>query len=70
MFLSREYRSRAVGVAAAYAVLVAGIVLTAALDSSPAKGATQATIVAPERREIKRLDDCASSLEDRSEIVC
>ena len=72
MFLRREYRNRAIGLIAAYAVLI---------DLAPAKSASTATVrtvsapmhateAALDRSKTKRANDCSSALCVRSEIVC
>jgi len=78
MLLSRKYRDRAIGLVAAYAVLVTGVVVSAEFDRSPAKRTSLQTRVAPrdatnavlDRSRTKRAVDCFSALECRSEIVC
>ena len=81
MFLRREYRNRAIGLIAAYAVLITGVVTSEAFDRTPTKGASttavrtidapmHATEAALDRSKTKRADDCTSALCVRSEIVC
>jgi len=66
MFLRREYRDRAVGLIAAYAVLITGVVATEAFEPAP----MHATEAALDRSKTKRADDCSSALQCRSDIVC
>lgn len=57
MFLRRDYRNRAIGLIAAYALLIAGIVFSGSFESAaPIKA--------------KRADDCSQSLQDRPDAVC
>jgi hypothetical protein len=69
MFLRREYRNRAVGLVAAYAVLIAGIVVSGALDPAPANSAMRATEAAM-GGEKTRQGDCSFALECRPDSVC
>jgi hypothetical protein len=41
MFLSRDYRARAIGLAVAYAVVITGLIIAAAMEPSPAPGASK-----------------------------
>ena len=68
MFLKRQYRDRMIGLVGAYAVLIAGVVYTGAIDSSPAQ--TSPVETAPDRRRAERPDDGLSSRPQRSDIVC
>lgn len=64
MFVRKEYRARAVGVLAAYAVLIVGVVATNAMDLAPAQPSegTLSAAYAP--------DECAQTLRDRSDTMC
>jgi hypothetical protein len=70
MLLRPEYRDRAVGLIGAYAVLIAGIVLSGALESVPAKSAMRATEAALDRAKTARTEDCSTALQCRPEIIC
>jgi hypothetical protein len=67
MFLGRKSRDRLIGLVGAYAVLIAGVVYTGAIDSAPA---VVSPVEAPDRRRAERPDDGLSSRHQRSDIVC
>ena len=56
MFVKRDYRNRAIGLIAAYALLIAGIVYSGSFESAPVQA--------------KKADDCSSALQERPETVC
>jgi hypothetical protein len=68
MFLRRKSRDQMIGLVGAYAVLVAGVIYTGAIDSAPAK--VSPSEVAPDYRSAERPDDGLSSRQQRSDIVC
>lgn len=80
MFLSRKYRDRAVGLIAAYSLLIGGVVASAEFERAPVKSAQEtastmsaqmrATEASLDRAKTRKPDDCASALQCRSEIVC
>lgn len=70
MFLNREYRGRAIGLAAAYAVLVAGIVFTRTLDLAPASRASMVTSPTIDRPQTTRAEDFASAPRVCTDTVC
>jgi hypothetical protein len=81
MFLSREYRGRAIGLAVVYAVLITAVAASGAFDRAPAKSASteaattvpapmRATEAAIDRSKTKKADDCESALQCRSDTVC
>jgi hypothetical protein len=63
MFLKQKYRDRAIGLVGAYAVLVAGVFASGALESPPETGS-------PTRTETKSADGCSSALQERSDSFC
>jgi hypothetical protein len=69
MFLSREYRARAVGLLAAYAVVITGLIVGAALEPS-AKGASKDTHPTAERQQPNTLEDPTSADQKRCDTVC
>ena len=71
MLLSRrEYRDRAVGLVGAYAVLIAGIAFSGALDPAPEKHAMKPTEAALDRAKTKKAHDCSYALDCRSDTFC
>ena len=68
MFLGQKSRDRLIGLVGAYAVLIAGVVYTGAIDSAPA--AAPPVEAAPDRRSADRPDDSLSSRHQRADIVC
>jgi hypothetical protein len=62
MFLRRNLRDRAIGLAAAYAVVCLGIFVTAKLDARPRVEPAQATRASIDRAETGSVDRC--------DIVC
>ena len=68
MFLRRASRDRVIGLMGAYAVLIAGVIYTGAIDSAPVK--IVPSDAAPDRRSAEQPDDGLSSRQQRSEIVC
>jgi hypothetical protein len=68
MFLRRKSRDRVIGLMGAYAVLIAGVIYTGAIDSAPAASAP--FDVAPDHRKAEQADDGLSSRQQRSDIVC
>lgn len=67
MFLGRKSRDRLIGLVGAYAVLIAGVVYTGAIDSAPA---VVSPVEAPDLRSAERPDDGLSSRHQRADIVC
>ena len=68
MFLRRKSRDRVIGLAGAYAVLIAGVIYTGSIDLAPAK--VTPSDVAPDRRSAEQSYDGLSSRQQRSDIVC
>jgi len=66
MFLRQKSRDRVIGLVGAYAVLIAGVIYTGAIDSAPTPVAPQA---APDRRSAEQPDGLLSR-QQRSDIVC
>ena len=58
MFLRRNYRQRAIGLAGALLVLITGVVATGAMSPAPSV------------RPAKMAGDCSSSLAERSRCDC
>jgi hypothetical protein len=70
MFLSREYRARAIGLAVAYAVVITGLIIGAAMEPSPAPAASQGTPPTAERQQTNSPADSAADLPRRCGTVC
>jgi hypothetical protein len=70
MLLRRECRDRAVGLIGAYAVLLAGVVFSGALDPPPAKSDLPSREASLEPAKSKGTDVCTSALECRSGTFC
>jgi hypothetical protein len=70
MFLNRDYRARAIGLAVAYAVVITGLIIGAALDSPPAKSASQPIQQSAERQPGKTAHDSAAGVVKRCDTVC
>jgi hypothetical protein len=68
MFLGRKSRDRMIGLVGAYAVLIAGVVYTGAIDSAPAVALP--VEAAPNHRSAERPDDSLSSRQQRADIFC
>ena len=58
MFLRRNIRDRAIGLAAAYAVIGIGIFVTAKLDARPRAEPAQATQVVVDSSKTKATEHC------------
>jgi hypothetical protein len=63
MFLSRQYRARAMGLVAGYAVVIAALVINGVFDSSRADSASAVTHPAEDSRP-------ASGIDSRCDPVC
>ena len=68
MFLGRKSRDRMIGLVGAYAVLIAGVVYTGAIDTAPAMVSPIET--SPDRQSAERRDDSLSSRQQRADIFC
>jgi hypothetical protein len=69
MFLNRQYRARAIGILAAYALVAAGILIGVLLDSRRDPAATKAATPA-ERPEMQRVDNSSAEGKPRCDVVC
>jgi hypothetical protein len=69
MFLNRQYRARAIGILAAYAVVITGI-LIGVIRESPSNEPTPQ--VSNESREARTIEvyDCSTRLRDRPDSTC
>ena len=68
MFLGRKSRDRVIGLVGAYAVLIAGVVYTGAIDSTPAM--VSPVEDAPHRRSAEAPYDSLCSRQQRADIFC
>jgi hypothetical protein len=69
MFLNRQYRARAIGILAAYAVVITGIFIGAIRESSSQEPTPQVFNESREARTIK-VDDCSFHLQHRPDSIC
>jgi hypothetical protein len=69
MFLNRQYRARAIGILAAYAVVITGILIGVIRESSSNEPTPQ---VSTESRETRTIEvyDCSTRLQDRPDSTC
>ena len=72
MLLSRRYRDRAVGLAGAFGLLIAGVFASGSVDLKPSQVAAEIrpTEAALDHAKTRKKRDCPSALECRPEIVC
>ena len=68
MLLGRKSRDRMIGLVGAYAVLIAGVVYTGAIDSAPPVASPVEAV--PDRRSVEAPDDSLSSRQQRADIFC
>jgi hypothetical protein len=81
MFVQRNYRARFIGIFAAYAVVIAGLVISAILDPSAEPATTNVETQVeppreppvepkPERQRIKSVNNSSSAPGQRCDTVC
>jgi hypothetical protein len=70
MFVSRKYRDRAVGLIAAYILLIAGVVANGAFNARAGSPPPRVTEAAPDRPNTRQADDFSSSHHCYADVVC
>lgn len=67
MFLRKDYRDRALGLMAAFLLLITAIVASGAIEPAPAAEAPRIVASAPAPMWS---GDCSSPMHDRSDTIC
>jgi hypothetical protein len=70
MFLNRDYRARAIGILGAYAVVIAGVLIGASLESSSTNGASKDTHPTVEPHQANAAKDSLPGSDARCDTVC